>query len=36
MDVTEIQWVAMDWIHLSEERDQWWEFLNTVMNLWVP
>jgi len=22
----------MDWIHLAQERDQWWAVVNTVMN----
>jgi hypothetical protein len=26
----------MDWIHLAEDRDQWWVLVNTVMNLQVP
>jgi hypothetical protein len=23
-----------DWIDLSQDRDKWWDFVNTVMNLW--
>jgi hypothetical protein len=23
----------VDWIHLAKDRDQWWAFANTVMNL---
>jgi hypothetical protein len=23
----------MDWNHLSEEKERWWAFVNTVMNL---
>jgi len=23
----------MDWIHVAQNRDQWWALVNTVMNL---
>jgi hypothetical protein len=29
-------WSDVDWIHLAEDKDQWWDLENTVMNLWVP
>jgi len=32
MDVTEIGWKGVDWMHLA----QWWALMNTVMNLRVP
>jgi hypothetical protein len=35
MDLREIGWEGMDWIHLGQDRDQWGTLLNTVMNLWV-
>jgi hypothetical protein len=25
-----------DWIHMSQNRDQWWALVNTLMNLQVP
>jgi hypothetical protein len=25
-----------NWIQLAQDRVQWWAFVNTVMNLWVP
>jgi hypothetical protein len=25
-----------NWIRLAQNRVQWWAFVNTVMNLWVP
>jgi hypothetical protein len=25
----------MDWIDLAQDRDQWRDLINTVMNLWV-
>jgi hypothetical protein len=27
---------GVDWIHLVQERDQWQDLVNTVMNLRVP
>jgi hypothetical protein len=36
MDLREIEWAGMDWIHLAQDRDQRLAFVNTVMNLRVP
>jgi hypothetical protein len=36
MDLREIGWEGVDWIHLAQDRDQCLAFVNTVMNLWVP
>jgi hypothetical protein len=38
MDLREIGWggSGVDWIDLSEDRDQWRALVNTVMNLRVP
>jgi len=33
MDLREIEWESVDWIHLAQDRDQWWTFANTVINL---
>jgi hypothetical protein len=33
MDIIEIGWGGMDWIHLAQVRDQWRTLVNTVMNL---
>jgi hypothetical protein len=30
------RWDGMDWIDLSQDRDQWMALVNTVMNLRVP
>jgi len=27
---------GVDWIHLAQDGVQWWDFMNTVMNLWAP
>jgi hypothetical protein len=35
MDVREIGWDCMDWIELTQGRDQWRDLVNTVMNLRV-
>jgi hypothetical protein len=36
MNFIEIGWGGMDWIDLSQDRDQWRALVNTVMNLRVP
>jgi hypothetical protein len=36
MDLREIGWSGMDWIVLTQDRDQWKVLVNTVMNLPVP
>jgi hypothetical protein len=27
---------AVDWLHVSQDRDQWRAVVNMAMNLWVP
>jgi hypothetical protein len=36
MDIKEIGWEYVDWIHLAQDRDRWRALVNTVMNLRVP
>jgi hypothetical protein len=36
MDLKEIGWGGIDWIHLAQDSDQWRILVNTVMNLRVP
>jgi hypothetical protein len=36
IDLREIGWIVVDWIHLAQDRDQWRALVNTVMNLRVP
>jgi hypothetical protein len=36
MDVREMGWEGVDWIHLDQERDRLRAGVNTIMNLWVP
>jgi len=33
MDLEEVGWEGVDWIHLAQDRDQWRDLVNTVMNL---
>jgi hypothetical protein len=36
MDLREIGWEGVNWMHLAQDRDQWWVLVNIVTNLWVP
>jgi hypothetical protein len=36
VDLREIGWEDVDWIHMAQDRDRWRAVVNTVMNLWVP
>jgi hypothetical protein len=36
LDLIEIEWDGMDWIHLAHDRDQWRALMNTVTNHRVP
>jgi hypothetical protein len=36
INLIEIGWGGMDWIDLTQHRDQWRALVNTVMNLGVP
>jgi hypothetical protein len=36
MDLREIGFGDVDWIHLAQDRDRWRTLVNTVMNLRVP
>jgi hypothetical protein len=35
MDLREVGWECVDWIHLAQDRDQWRVLVNTVLNLRV-
>jgi hypothetical protein len=35
MDVREIGWEVVDWMHLAQDRYQWWAPVKTEMNLRV-
>jgi hypothetical protein len=36
MDLRELGWEGVDWIHLAQHRDREWALVITVMNLEVP
>jgi hypothetical protein len=36
MELREIEWKGVDWIHLAQDRDQSWVLVNTVMDFLVP
>jgi hypothetical protein len=36
MDLGKISWKVMDWMHLTQDRDQWRDLVTMVMNLRVP
>jgi hypothetical protein len=36
MDLREVGWEGVDWMHLAEDQDQWQTLVNMVMNLQVP
>jgi hypothetical protein len=36
MDLRKTGWQDVDWMHLIQDRDQWWALVNMVMNLQVP
>jgi hypothetical protein len=36
MNLREIRWEGVDWMHLAKDRCQWGALANTLMNLRVP
>jgi hypothetical protein len=36
MDLLEIGWEGVDWMHLAQDRHQWRAIVNMVMNLRIP
>jgi hypothetical protein len=36
MDLREIEWEGVDWVHPAQDRDQWRAVVYTVMNIRVP
>jgi hypothetical protein len=36
LDLREIEWKSVNWIHLAQDRDQWRALVNTVMKLRAP
>jgi hypothetical protein len=36
MDLRKMGWKGTDWIHLAQDKDQWRDLVNTIMNLRFP
>jgi len=36
LDLREIEWKGVDWIHHAQDREEWRAVVNTVMNLRAP
>jgi hypothetical protein len=36
MDLREIGWEGLDWLDLVQDRDQWQDLVNMIMNIRVP
>jgi hypothetical protein len=36
IDTGQIGWVGVDWIGLAQNRDNWGDLVNSVMNIRVP
>jgi hypothetical protein len=36
MDIREIGWEGVEWLHLAHNINQWQVLANKVMNIWVP
>jgi hypothetical protein len=36
MDIREIGWEGVDWIHVAQDRDQWRALVKTVISIRVP
>jgi hypothetical protein len=35
INLRDMGWEGVDWMHLPQDRDQWWDLVNVVMNLQV-
>jgi hypothetical protein len=36
MDLKEVRWEGLDWIHLVQDRRHWWANVGVVMSFWDP
>jgi hypothetical protein len=36
MDLREMGCESVDWMHLAQDRGQWWVLVNMVMKFWGP
>jgi hypothetical protein len=35
LDLREVRWRIVDWIHMGQNRANWWVLVNRIMNLQV-
>jgi hypothetical protein len=35
LDLRDTEWGGTEWINMADDRDQWWDIVNTAMNLRV-
>jgi hypothetical protein len=35
IDLEDMEWIGIDWIDMSQDKDGWWALVNKVMNLRV-
>jgi hypothetical protein len=31
-----IQWLGVEWVHVTQQRERWWNLVNRVIKLEVP
>jgi hypothetical protein len=36
MDLREVGWDGVDWIDMAQDRNQWRDLVNTVLNIRIP
>jgi hypothetical protein len=36
MELREVEWEGVDWMHQAQGRNQWYALMDTVMNLCIP
>jgi hypothetical protein len=36
MDLKEVEWEGVEWFHLAQKRDQWWDLVNVEISLQAP
>jgi len=36
LDLREIGWEGVDWMHMACDNNQWWALMNKVMNYQIP
>jgi hypothetical protein len=36
LNLRESVWEGVEWVHVAQDRDQWWDLVSTVMDFQVP